>query len=191
MRSLTNIVRRKKTWVTAEILDLCDRRRKLRKKRFESEGSEKYREGNNNIKRCMKRAKENWIGELCSEIERIWGKTTVREHINSRKTWPLWNKEKLLLSKIAQENASQRNERYWTDIQNTALSCTITRPMEIHQYWTVPRQTQRMTTPFFAEKWRLQYNHWRKGSRWSRQHPSRTGPSRWRGCNHRSHNNLQ
>ena len=24
---------------------------------------------------------------------------------------------------------------------------------------------------------------------WSR-HPSRTGPSRWRGCNHRSHNNL-
>ena len=26
---------------------------------------------------------------------------------------------------------------------------------------------------------------------WSRQHPSKTGPSRWRGCNHRSHNNLQ
>ena len=36
--------------------------------------------------------------------------------------------------------------------------------MEIHQYWTVPRQTQRMTTPSFAKKWRLQYNHWRKGS---------------------------
>ena len=26
---------------------------------------------------------------------------------------------------------------------------------------------------------------------WSRQHPSRTGPSRWRGSNHRSHDNLQ
>ena len=26
---------------------------------------------------------------------------------------------------------------------------------------------------------------------WSRQHLSRTGPSRWRGCNHRSHDNLQ
>ena len=36
--------------------------------------------------------------------------------------------------------------------------------MEIHQYWTVPRQTQRMTTPSLAEKWRLQYNHWRKGN---------------------------
>ena len=48
---------KKKPWVTAEILDQCDRRRELRKKRFEPEGSEKYKEVNNNIKRCMKKAK--------------------------------------------------------------------------------------------------------------------------------------
>ena len=66
MRSLANIVRRKKPWITAEILDLCDKRRELRKKRFEPEGPEKYKEVNNNIKRCMKKAKENWIGEQCS-----------------------------------------------------------------------------------------------------------------------------
>ena len=35
---------------------------------------------------------------------------------------------KLLLSKIVQENASQKSVRYWTDGQNTALSCIITRP---------------------------------------------------------------
>ena len=58
----------KKPWVTAEILDLCDKRRELRKKRFEPEGPEKYKEVNNNIKRCLKKAKENWIGEQCSEI---------------------------------------------------------------------------------------------------------------------------
>ena len=116
-----------KTWVTAEILDLCNKRRELRKKRFKLEGSEKYKKVNNNIK-------------------------------------PLWNRGKRLLSKIVQENASQKSYRYWTDGQNTALSCTTTRPMEIHQYWTVPRQTQRMATPSFAEKWRLQYNHWRKRS---------------------------
>ena len=52
-----------------EILDLCDKRRELREKRFEPEGSEKYKEVNNNIKRCMKKAKENWIGEQCSETE--------------------------------------------------------------------------------------------------------------------------
>ena len=60
---------KKKPWITAEILDLCDKRRELRKKRFEPEGAEKYKEVNNNIKRCMKKAKEDWIGDQCSEIE--------------------------------------------------------------------------------------------------------------------------
>ena len=46
--------KKKKTWITAEILDLCDKRRELRKKRFEPEGSEKYKEVNN-IKRCIKK----------------------------------------------------------------------------------------------------------------------------------------
>ena len=59
---------KKKPWITAKILDMCDKRRELRKKRFEPEGSEKYKEVNN-IKRCMKKAKENWIGKQCSEIE--------------------------------------------------------------------------------------------------------------------------
>ena len=64
--------RQKKTpWITAEILDLCDKRRELRKKRFKPEGSEKYKEVNNNIKRFMKKEKENWKGERCSEIEQI------------------------------------------------------------------------------------------------------------------------
>ena len=50
---------KKKPWATTEILDLCDKRRELRKKRFELEGSEKYKEVNNNIKRCVKKAKQN------------------------------------------------------------------------------------------------------------------------------------
>ena len=57
--------------MTVETLDLYDKRRVLRKIRFEPEGSEKYEEVNNNIKRCMKKAKENWIGEQCSGIEEI------------------------------------------------------------------------------------------------------------------------
>ena len=65
---MANIVRKKKPWITAEILDLCDKRRELRKNRFEPEGSEKYKEVNN-MKRYMKKAKENWIGDQCSEIE--------------------------------------------------------------------------------------------------------------------------
>ena len=48
---------KKKPWVTAKILDLCDKRRELRKERFETEKSKKYEEVNN-IKRCMKKAQE-------------------------------------------------------------------------------------------------------------------------------------
>ena len=83
MRSLANIVRRKETWITADILDLCDKRRELRKKSFEPEASEKYKEVNNNIERCMKKAKENWIGEQCSEIE-----DNLRKN-NSKRTYQL------------------------------------------------------------------------------------------------------
>ena len=60
---------KKKLWVTAEILDLCDERRELRKNSFEPEESEKYKKVNN-MKIRMKKAQENfWIGEQCSKID--------------------------------------------------------------------------------------------------------------------------
>ena len=68
MRSFANTVRRKNPGSLQKVL-IDNKRRELRKKRFEPEGSEKYKEVNNNIKRCMKKAKENWIGEQCNETE--------------------------------------------------------------------------------------------------------------------------
>ena len=38
-------------------------------------------------------------------------------------------KGKLLLSKTAQENAVQKNERSCIDVHNTALRCSVTRPI--------------------------------------------------------------
>ena len=61
---------------------ICDKRRELRKKRFEPEGSEKYEEVNNNIKRRRKKAKENWIGEQCGDIE----ENVRKNNSNLRKT---------------------------------------------------------------------------------------------------------
>ena len=66
--SLKKKTQQQQPLITAEILDLCDKRRELRKNRFESRESEKYKEVNNNIKRCMKKAKENWTGEQCCKI---------------------------------------------------------------------------------------------------------------------------
>ena len=124
---------KKKPWITAEILDLCDRRRELRKKRFEPKGSEKYKEMSNNIKRCMKKAKENWIGEQCSE---------TGENLRNNNSKRAYQQMKDLIA-VKQGKATTvqdrsgkclTEERQITDGQNTALSCTATRPMEIHKY---------------------------------------------------------
>ena len=46
---------KRKSWGTTDILELCDKRIELRKKKLESEGSVKYREVNNSIKRYMRK----------------------------------------------------------------------------------------------------------------------------------------
>ena len=53
---------RKKPWVTKDVLDLCDERRDLKKKRYEAEGAKEYRETNRRIQKAVKKAKEDWIG---------------------------------------------------------------------------------------------------------------------------------
>ena len=75
---------KKKPWITAEILDLCDKRRELRKKSFEPERSDRYKEVNNNIKRCMKKAEAKWIAEECNEIDENLRKNNskLRRHTN-------------------------------------------------------------------------------------------------------------
>ena len=68
MRSSANSGRPvKKPWVTNDILDLCAKRRKLKNKKNKKDrdGMAQYRAVNREIKKGMKKAKENWIGEQC------------------------------------------------------------------------------------------------------------------------------
>ena len=74
--------RRKKPWVTKDVLDLCDERRDLKKKRYEAEGAKEYREANRRIQKAMKKAKEDWICAQCEEIETRLNKNKAREHIS-------------------------------------------------------------------------------------------------------------
>ena len=60
----------KKPWVTADLLDLCDKRRELKKKKKkDAEGVKQHRAANQEIKKGMKKAKMNWIEEQCQDIE--------------------------------------------------------------------------------------------------------------------------
>ena len=73
----------KKPWVTADLLDLCDKRRELKKKNKDAEGLRQYRAANQEIKKGMKKAKMNWIEEQCQDIEDNMKKN------NSKKTYQL------------------------------------------------------------------------------------------------------
>ena len=70
--------RRKKPWVIKDVLDLCDERRDLKKKRYEAEGAKKYREASRRIQKAVKKAKEDWIGAQCEEIETCLNKNTSK-----------------------------------------------------------------------------------------------------------------
>ena len=127
---------KKKTWIAAGILDLCDERRELRKKRFEPEGSEKYKEVKNNIKRCMKNAKENWIGEQCSEI-----KENLRKN-NCKRVYKLV-KDLTTLKKGKTNTVQDRSGQCLTEEQQTLNRWTEycselynhkANVMEIHQF---------------------------------------------------------
>ena len=104
---------KKKTCVTAEILDLCNKRRELRKKRYEREGSDRYKAVNNNIKRCMKKAKENWIGQQCSETEENLRKNNSKRVYQLEKDLTTVKQGKsTTVQDRSEKNASQKNERY-------------------------------------------------------------------------------
>ena len=92
-------------------LKQCYKRRELRKKRFEPEESEKYK-AVNNIKRRMKKSKENWIGEQCSEIEENLRKNNSKRAYQMVKDLTTVKQAKATTVQDVQENASQKNERY-------------------------------------------------------------------------------
>ena len=59
----------KKPWVTKDILDLCDKRRGLKNKKYTPEGAAEYKITNGMIKRSLKDAKQTWLEEKRKEID--------------------------------------------------------------------------------------------------------------------------
>ena len=70
--------RRKRPWVTKDVLDLYDEKRDLKKKRYGAERAKEYREANRRIQKAVKKAKEDWIGAQCEEIETCLNKNNSK-----------------------------------------------------------------------------------------------------------------
>ena len=75
--------RKRKPWVTPEILVLCGQRRDVKKNRGEPEGAKDYREIKRKIRTKMKMAKETWIQGQCQKA-----KAFLRKN-NSKKAYQL------------------------------------------------------------------------------------------------------
>ena len=109
--------RKRKSWVTPEILDLCDHRLDLKKKRGEPEGAKDYREIKRKIRTEMKMAKETWIQGQCQEVEACLRKN------NSKKAYQLVKD----LTTVKQGKS--------TTIQDKSGKC-LTEENEILNRWT-------------------------------------------------------
>ena len=69
--------------VPRDILDLCDERRDLKKRRYEEEVAKEYKKANNRIQKALNKAKEDWTDTQCKEIDACLNKN------NSKKAYQL------------------------------------------------------------------------------------------------------
>ena len=89
----------------------------LKKKQYEAEGAKEYRESNRRIQKAVKKAKEDWIGAQCEEIETCLNKN------NSKRAYQLMK-----------DLTSEKQGRSST-IQDKSGKC-LTEEKEILSRWT-------------------------------------------------------
>ena len=115
--TLGNVRRKTQRWVTDEIMDMCDKRRELKKNKTTPTGATEYREVNSKIRKSMNQAKEDWIGKQCTEIEEKLEKN------NSRRAF-----------QIVKDLTKPKQARVST-IQDKAGNC-LTEEEDILKRWT-------------------------------------------------------
>ena len=142
----------KKPWVTNDVLDLCDKRRELKKKKSDTEGAKEYRAINQEVTKAMKKAKENWIDEQCQSIEDNLKKN------NSKKAYQLvkdlTSTKKVRTSTIQNKDRKSFNEdqdilKRWTEYCLELYNYTVTGDSGVLQ---VPTATSNDNYPILGEE---------------------------------------
>ena len=79
---------KKQPWVTGKILEMCDKRRELKKTKNTTPGAEAYRDISKKIRKGMKNAKEDWIQKLCAVVEENLNNNNSKKALAyDRKRW--------------------------------------------------------------------------------------------------------
>ena len=148
--------RRRKPWVTKDVLDLCDERRDLKKKRYETEGAKEYMESNRRIQKAAKKATEDWIGAQCEEIETCLNKNNSKRAYQLVKDLTSEKQGRSSISRTSMGNVLLKKRRFSADGQNTAQNCTTMRVVETTLYWTVASPRKKTCNQSSVRKLRLQ-----------------------------------
>ena len=110
---------KRKPWVTPEILDPCDQRRDLKKKRGESEEAKDYREIERKIRTEVKMAKAIWIQGQCQEVEAYLRKNNSKKAYQLVKDLTTEKPYKTSRESVSEENESlNRWTEYCSDLYN-------------------------------------------------------------------------
>ena len=148
--------RSKKPWVTKDVLDFCDERRYLKKKRYEAEGEKEYREANRRVQKAVKKAKEDWIGAQCEEIETCLNKNNSKRAYQLVKDLTSRNRVGPQLYRTSLGNVLLKKKRFSADGQNIAQNCTTMRVVETMLYWTAASPRKKICNQSSVRKLRLQ-----------------------------------
>ena len=153
----------KKPWVTNDVLDLCDKRRELQKKKNVTEAAKEYRVINQEVKKAMKKAKENWIDEQCQSIEDNLKKN------NSKKVYQLvkdlTSTKKVRTSTIQDKDGKSLTEdqeilKRWTEYCSELYNYTATGDSGVLQF---PTATNKDKYPFLREEVEVAVKSLKKG----------------------------
>ena len=150
--------RRKKPWGTKYVLDHCDERGDLKNKGYKAEGTKEYREANRMIQMAVKKAKEDWIGAQCEEIE------TCQNKNNRKRAYQL--EEDLTSEKQGRSSTIQVKSgkcltegkeilSRWTEYCSKLYNTTMT-VVETTQYWTAASPRKKICNRSSVRKLRLQ-----------------------------------
>ena len=152
----------KKPWVINDVLDLCDKCRELKKKNV-TEGAKEYRAINQEVKKAMKKAKENWIDEQCQSIEDNLKKN------NSKKAYQLvkdlTSTKKVRTSTIQNKDGKSLTEdqeilKRWTEYCSELYNYTATGDSGVLQ---VPTATNNNKYPILREEVEVAVKSLKKG----------------------------
>ncbi|GFO03182.1 hypothetical protein PoB_002968700 [Plakobranchus ocellatus] len=116
---------KKKPWVTDNILELCDKRRELKKKKSEEEGAKQYWKANQEIRARMREAVEKRVEHQCEEVD-----STISRN-NSKRAYQLvrdlTDAKKARISTNEDKTGKRYTESFESILAKTIMQGTVQR----------------------------------------------------------------